>query len=156
MTGSLTKHATICILLEHRHHIWDPFTSPQDSPGDGDGTPHMPPMSHHPSVVELERCLRQLRDNNRPTYVHLRTYYDAPTRLVHAKHTRRRNGRAETIHDDHTQRILPPWLADIPTDHKTQLPITVLAGTHTLTTSFRGKAELPNELRQALSVPYAA
>lgn len=144
MTGSLTSHQTIALLLNHWHTITDPTTSPLDGPGDGDGTPHMPTLYHHPVIKELERSLHQLRQHHRPQYNALRTHYDADTRIVRNTTTRRQpNGKLETTTNDHTERILPPH-------HN---PTLVTAGITTLTHLYRGKPQLPNEL---LNTPYAA
>lgn len=144
--GSLSSQETIGLLLEHWQTITDPQTSPLDSPGDGDGTPHMPRLYHHPVIRELERALRELRETRRPEYVAVRTHYDAPTRIIRATRQRRQHGKLVTIRDDHTVRILPAG-------HD---PSLVTAGIRSLTGLYRGRPQIPDELWQALTRPYAA
>jgi hypothetical protein len=137
----LSKRDRVLVLLEQWQAIHDPLTSPHGSPGDGDGTPHMPPVSRHRSVRELERQLRDLREREPRLYRHLRAFFGAETTIRPRTRARRRpNGKRDTVTVREQVRLLPSWLdADL-----------VRHGVSTVTLRFRGECVLPDELGECL------
>lgn len=87
----MERRQTVATLLDHWHDYWDTASSNglASSSSGGTGAPslavsHWPP--HDQAIIrELHRCLETVRRLGRNHYWAIRTYYDAPTRLVDRK-----------------------------------------------------------------------
>lgn len=143
------RRRTIVVLLDH----WPDLHSPASSglttmTGDGEGgLPLLSSMASHPSVVELGRCLEQLRQTGPRHYKHLRGHFDAEWRTVpKRKQKRLSSGRVvwELDPNDRTrERVLPDWLEL----RLVENGIDFLAGV------FKGDPELPRALHDARVKP---
>jgi hypothetical protein len=143
----VSKLARIRYLLDHWEDIFDPGgTSAFGSPGDGSGSPMMPLMSRHRSVLELERCLRVLAVEAPSQLSHLKAYHCAEWRIrvdhVRVKRPRRQGGKAmsELVETRTRERIVPSWV---------RLE-KVRRAEDRLVVVFRGRVEIPEDLSDAL------
>lgn len=143
-----SKHAKLCYLLDHWDDIHDPNSaSPAGRPGSGTNTPHLAAMSRHPSVVELTRCLRVLKLENKLQHDHLKAYHGAEWKIRTRLSTRKRKGgKLETITLRDRVKRPPAWVA----------MGYVRAGEFRLVELFVGPVFIPTELWDALTLDSAA
>ena len=107
------KLERIRFLLDRWDEIFDPnVTSPKGSPGDGSGTPRLPHMARHPSVVELARCLDVLAQTAPSLYHHLKAFRcSAEWRQVRALvSVQLTSGRWDKIPGWARERVVPDWI----------------------------------------------
>lgn len=137
-----TKKEKIIHLLDHWDDIHTP-PSPNTGGTSGSSTPHLSPMSKHPSVLELTRCLTQLKTENKLWHDHLKAHHNAEWRIHTRRSTRKRkNGKTEQIVHRDRVRKPPTWVK-----HGY-----VTAGHHRLEQLFNGTVSIPEPLYQALTL----
>lgn len=141
-----SKRERIAYLLDHWVDIYDPGgTSVFGSPGDGSGSPLLPLMSRHRSVLELCRCLAVLAEQAPVQASHLKAYHCAEWR-IRVDHVRvrrpRRAGKAkyELVEQRVRERVVPSWV---------RLE-KVRRGEDRLAELFVGQVDIPEELWDAL------
>lgn len=139
-----SKGCRIRYLLDRWEEIFDPSaTSQQGSPGDGSGIGLLPAMSHHPSVLELSRCLAVLRVAAPVRFSHLMAFHRAEWRVHRwSESRRRRGGKSELVDRAERQRLTPSWVR-LEKVRSAQLA---------LATAFRGDVSIPDELWDALTL----
>ena len=143
-----SKLDRIRFLLDHWSDIFDPgVTSPAGIFGDGSGVPLMPMMSHHPSILELQRCLDALASWSPSAYRHLKAYRcNSEWRQVRAMvEIKLPSGRTDEIPGWRKERITPRWVS---------LSKVADAEAHLLAT-VRGEVFIPKELWDGLTKPIA-
>lgn len=106
----MSKRDKLCYLLDH----WDDIHSPPASGhggSSGSSTPHLSPMSKHPSVVELGRCLRLLKAENKLHHDHVKAFHGAEWGISVRRSTRKRKGgKSEQIVIRDRVRRPPQWV----------------------------------------------
>jgi hypothetical protein len=139
-----SKRDKIVYLLDHWDEIHDPDAgSPQGRPGDGTNTPHLAYMAHHPSVVELARCLAAVKLAAPFQHSHLMAYHQAEWRIhVRVGTVKRRGGKFERVEFRDRHRRIPEWVR----------MGYVRAGELRLEELFRGPVFIPDELWDALTL----
>lgn len=143
----VSKREKIVHLLERWDVIFDPGgTSPSGSPGDGSGSPLLPVMSRHRSVVELARCLAVLGVEAPVQLAHLKAFHCAEWRIrvdhVRVRRPRRQGGggKSELVEKRVRARVVPSWV---------RLE-KVRSAEDRLVELFRGQVDIPEELWDAL------
>jgi hypothetical protein len=139
------RRATIITLLDHWQDFFDtvsgrPTTVASD---EGGGLPLLSSMSSHRSVVELGRCLADLRRVGPRHYAHLRGFYDAEWRITQQPVRRKTIGGGRVIVETKPvrARIVPSWV-DVGLAERA---VDVLAGL------FHGTPEVPIALLRGMT-----
>ncbi len=140
----MDRRDRLLLLLEHWTDIWDPDAGLSDLGGDGSGVRLMPAWCSHPSIVELERGLKQLAGPDRSVIL---AYYGSETRIVWREVSHKRsNGKRERLTLPQRERILPRGFQE------TRLAAAITR----LETLLRGTLDIPQDLYNALNKPIAA
>jgi hypothetical protein len=146
----------IRFLLDHWDDIFDASASGFGASSDPLGITLLPRMANHPSVKELDRCLRLLRTAAPGDYRHLMTYRCCewrnvtevvPRKLVNSK-------KREMVPQRVRRRVLPSWMPFDP--RPDYVPPRVKRGEQFLADKFRGEVFIPAELWDALHTPAMA
>lgn len=137
-----TKLEKIIHLLDHWDDIHTPPSSGQGG-SSGTSTPHLSPMSRHPSVQELARCLTQLKHENKLHHDHCKAFHGAEWRIHTRRSTRKRKGgKSEQIILRDRVRNPPSWVK----------AGYVRAAEHRLAELFQGTVSIPQPLKDALEL----
>jgi hypothetical protein len=102
----------VLTLLDHWHDFYDVASSGNIATGDtSSGLPLLSSMSRHGSVVELGRCLLEVRRMARGHFAAVVAYFDAPIRNVDREVMRRLpSGRFVKANERVRERVLPRHL----------------------------------------------
>lgn len=145
-----SKLERIRYLLDQWDSIYDPnTTAPFGTPGDGTGVALLPLMAHHPSVLELSRCLQLLYHAAPGDYRHLKAFRCGVEWRIRTDHIRKRrpSGKGfEIVEVRSRAKITPAWL-NMNRVHNAEA---------FLEDKFRGEVFIPAELWDALHTPAVA
>ncbi len=112
MGDLLTKRERVEFLLEHWTDFYETMHS-HDRIHDSDGAALtlMPPMSRHPSVVELKRCVDLAKVSMPVRHSHMMAFYGAEWRTV-TRQKKIRNPHGKLVMSDVRvrERIKQPWI----------------------------------------------
>jgi len=145
--------AKVRFLLDHWDAIFDgsPSSEPYVSISSSFGSSppgKLPDEASHPTIKELERCLRLLASASPGDYRHLKAFRCGAE--WHSVDTWRRmklpSGRYDWVPHRVIERIVPRWLS----------PARVLAGELFILRVFRGEVFLPDDLYKAFTGLVAA
>jgi len=134
-------------LLDHWSEICDPgpLRAMNGRGGERDTTPMMPEVAHHPSVVELDRCLLLLATVEPIPHAHLKAYRVSVEWKIGPVLVRRRlpSGKRELVYERRRLRRAPAW---VDLDRVAQ-------GENWLEAEFDGPVDIPKPFWRALTEP---
>jgi hypothetical protein len=143
--GSLpvSKREKIVYLLDHWVDIWDPDAASQRGSSGGGGVHLLGLMSRHPSVVELDRCLRVLKVERKLWHDHVKAFHCAEWGVrTRVSRRRRKGGKSEVVVLRDRVRRQPSWVK----------MGYVNSGVFRLEELFQGPVFVPGELWDALTL----
>lgn len=144
-----TRLGRIRFLLDSWDTIWGPFVGSEFGSSGSGLPPMLSKMAHHPSVEELDRCLRELEKTDLAAFRHAKAYrcgveWRCVTRSVRVKRSR---GKGYEVLDRRVREpIVPSWID----------PAKVRDAEAALSAAFQGEVFVPDELWDAWRRPAVA